>query len=56
MSDLMSRSFRLVILDEFNIHFDIPFRPPDVKIYVCAGGLFLPLPICFFLIHVKDTF
>lgn len=56
MSDLTSRSFRLVILDEFNIHFDIPLRSPDVKIYVCAGGLFLPLPIYFFLIHVKDTF
>ena len=48
MSDLMSRSFRLVILDEFNIHFDIPLRSPDVKIYVWAGGLFLPLPIYFF--------
>lgn len=48
MSDLMSRFFRLVILDEFNIHFDIPLRSPDVKIYVWAGGLFLPLPIYFF--------
>lgn len=42
MSDLIFRSFRLVILDEFNIHFAIPLRSPDKKIYVCARGLFFP--------------
>lgn len=46
MSDLIFMSFRLVILDEFNIHSDIPLRSPDMKIYVCARGFFLPIYSC----------
>lgn len=51
MSDFIFMSFRLVILDEFNIHSDIPLRSPDMKIYVCARGFFF-----FQYINLKDTF
>lgn len=47
MSDLTSRSFRLVILDEFNIHFDIPLRSSDVKICLCWRPFSVPSNIFF---------
>lgn len=46
MSDLIFRSYRLVFLDEFIIHFDIPLRSLDLRIYVYARGL----PPAFFLL------